>query len=137
MATSHADLCCARVLLNIELQQALADRNRSLAHNGHDGETYERRGWLWLRLDNPAKALADFGKALSNGGVVDLSMYGRAVANERPGQTAAAKAAFTQARGKIRNIDSVAAQKGLVLRSAVSAAQDRMTAELLARVRVQ
>ncbi len=137
MAPRYADRCWARVLLNTDLQQALADCNQSLAGNDRNGETYERRAWLWLRLAKPEKALADFDKALAIGGVVELSLYGRAVAQERLGHAEAAKADFTQARGKILNIDSVVAQKGLVPRSAVSEAQDRATAKLLARARGQ
>ena len=137
MASRYADRCWARVLLNTELQQALADCNQALAGNDHDGETLERRGWLWLRMGKPDKALADFDKALAIDGVVELSLYGRALAHERLGQAADAKADFAQARQKILNIDSLLARKGLVPRSAMSDAQDRDLAKLLARARGQ
>ena len=111
------------------------DRKHSSITDALYGETYQHRGWLRLQMGKPEKALADIDWALSIGGVVELSLYGRAVAHKRLGQAAAAKADLAQALDKILNIASVAAQKGWVPRSAMSHAQDRGTAKLLARAR--
>lgn len=139
-----AQRCWARVRLGIELPQALEDCDAAVKGGRNIAYVYEYRGWAWLRSGRPDTALADFGKALAVVGTtsaksddLDLSLYGRALAHERLGQAAAAKADYARVHRMAPYVESFAVHKGLVPRSALSDAQDREVAELLARSRGQ
>ncbi len=135
--SSLADRCWARVLLNTELRQALSDCDKVVALAPDGSPANEYRGWLWLRLGEPAKALSDFDRAYAKDGNAHLALYGRAVAHERLGQAEAAAADFAKVRRTFPYVDSEAAKKGLVPHSAITEAQDHDLAKLLARMRAQ
>jgi len=133
----RGERCWARVRLGIQLPQALADCNALLQASPKAPLVHEYRGWLWLRLGKPDKAIADFERSLAGDANSDMSLYGRAVAHERLGDAAAAKVEFAKVRAKFLNVDSYAARIGLVPRSAIAEAQDRRLDALMARAHAQ
>ena len=120
IVSAYGGRCWARVVLNIELARALADCNQAIAINDQrgelNGEPFEHRGWLWLRLGHPANALADFDHVLQRDTDNCWALYGRGVSHRQLGQNAAAKADFAKARGRILNIDSLMEKAGMTFK---------------------
>lgn len=98
--------CWARMVANTELDQALADCNDAIDDDEKDVHRRDSRGWLYLRLDKPAKARADFDIALAQRPAAAWSLYGRALAHLRLGETTAAQTDLAAARQAEPKIDA-------------------------------
>ena len=97
--------CWSRMAANIELDKALADCNDAVDDDGKNAHRRDNRGWLYLRLDQPARARADFDIAVTAKPPSAWSLYGRALAGLRQGETAAAQADLAAARQADPKID--------------------------------
>ena len=71
------------------LQAALDDCNHALALHAGDPSALDSRGLVYLRMKNPAAALADYSAALALSPSKASSLYGRGIARQILGDTAA------------------------------------------------
>jgi tetratricopeptide (TPR) repeat protein len=98
--------CWTRTEANIELKEAMADCDDAIDDESDNASFHGSRGWLQLRLDQPAKARVDFDRALKIKPDAAWSLYGRGVARLRLGETAAAQADLAAARKAEPKIDA-------------------------------
>jgi len=98
--------CWARVEAGIELDRAKKDCDDAIDDDGKNPHFLDSRGWLYLRLDQPAKARSDFDAALKSQPAFDWPLYGRALVHLRLGETAAAQADLAAARQADARIDA-------------------------------
>lgn len=110
---AHNSRCWTRVKANVELDQALADCDDAIDGDADNASFRDSRGWLQLRRDQPAKARADFDRALKLNPSSASSLYGRAVARLRLGDATAAQADLAAARRVEPTIDEKMKDDGL------------------------
>ena len=84
--------CWARAVGNLQLDQALADCNASLAIEAGNRNTLDSRGLVKLRMGDPRGALADFTAAYDNTAARAHSLYGRGLAKIDLGRSAEGEA---------------------------------------------
>jgi tetratricopeptide (TPR) repeat protein len=83
--------CWARALANREIREGLNDCNKSLELQANDPNTLDSRGYIYLRLGEYDKAIADFDAGLQNRNTWDTwasSAYGRGLAKRKNGDSA-------------------------------------------------
>ena len=116
MTSAHSGRCWARMAADRELDLAAKDCEEALDDNPQGANDLSSRGWLWLRLGKPAKALADFDQSLANRPKRnEWSAYGRGLAKLRLGNAAGAQADFALAREQQAEIDADVRSEGLPL----------------------
>ena len=71
--------CWIRAVEGVELDAALADCNRSISLAPTDPNTFDSRGLVYLKLNNPRAALADYEAAVRLGENAHF-VYGRGIA---------------------------------------------------------
>lgn len=76
--------CWIRAVEGVELEAALADCNRSISLAPTDPNTFDSRGLVYLKLDNPRAALADYETAVRLNENAHF-VYGRGIARLRLG----------------------------------------------------
>ncbi len=89
--------CRARVLLGIELEQALRDCDDAMDADPKNAAHLDSRGWAYLCLGEYRKAMADFDRSLQVDPKVASSLFGRGVAEARLGDVAQGEADRTAA----------------------------------------
>ena len=115
IALEHAwnGRCWSRVELGIELDKALDDCDEAVDADAKNASYLDSRGWVYLRLEKLPKARADFDRALALKPDSPWSLYGRGLAHQRLGETAAAEADLAAARKASTTIDADVAKSGL------------------------
>jgi predicted aspartyl protease/tetratricopeptide (TPR) repeat protein len=113
LPAAHNSRCWARVEANIELDKAMDDCDDAIDEESDDAGFRDSRGWLQLRLNQPAKAKADFDRAIKLKPTAAFSFYGRALARTKLGETAAAQADLATARQAQPKIDQWVKNDGL------------------------
>lgn len=103
---AYRSRCFARAASNIELRQAMRDCNEAVERDPDDADARATRGWLQLRLNQPARARADFDDAIKLAPTDSFSLYGHALALTRLGDTAQAQADLAAARKAEPAIDA-------------------------------
>jgi tetratricopeptide (TPR) repeat protein len=103
----------ARVEANVELDQAMDDCDEAIDRQPDTAGFRSIRGWLQLRLNQPAKARADFDGALKLEPTEPFALYGRALIHTKRGNTAAAQADLAAARQAEPKIDEWVKNDGL------------------------
>jgi len=124
--------CWERTTLDRDLALAMKDCEEALDAAPKNASYVDSRGWLWLRLGEPAKARADFDQAIALRAKMPTSLYGRGIVRLRQGDTAGAQADFAAARGLRHAIDADLAADHLPL--APDATPERLEAETRAAV---
>jgi predicted aspartyl protease/tetratricopeptide (TPR) repeat protein len=105
--------CWSRVQAGIELDLARKDCDDAVDDDEKNPSRLGTRGWLDLRLDQPAKAKADFDAALKSRPAAEWWLYGRALARQHLGEAAAAQADLAAARKADPKIDDKVKSAGL------------------------
>ena len=77
--------CWHRMLLNLELDQALRDCDQAVRHDPKNANVIDSRAWVKLRLGRFDEAIADFDKALGHEPRQAASLFGRGLAKLRKG----------------------------------------------------
>lgn len=113
LPAAYNSRCWARVEANIELDKAMADCDEAIDRESDDASFRDSRGWVQLRLSQPAKARVDFDRALKLKPTSAFSLYGRALARMKLGETAAAEADLAAARKVEPTIDAKVKDDGL------------------------
>ena len=84
--------CWSRAQADIELRKALKDCDRALGRLSKSAPILDSRGLVYLRLDEPDRAIADYDAALAINPRIPTSLYGRGIAELRKGETAQGQA---------------------------------------------
>ncbi len=100
-------------MANTELSQAESDCNHAIEINSTNYSSYDALGLVRLRQMNNQGALESFNHALALQPDLATSLYGRALAEQRLGNTADANRDFAAARIQRNGIDSLFARMGL------------------------
>ena len=103
----------ARVELGIELDKALDDCDEAVDADKDNPSYRDSRAWVYLRLDKPQKALADFDRAIALRPNDAWSIYGRGLAHLRLGQAALGQADLAEARQAEPDVDTAIRRAGL------------------------
>ena len=106
--------CLARVMLDIELEQALDDCDRAVGSDAKNPLYLDARGWANLRLGNDRKAVSDFDHVIEIVPKNASSLYGRGLAKTRLGDAARGDADRAAARAIEADIDLRMARFGLM-----------------------
>lgn len=122
LATADAlnQRCWTRVMLHLELTQALRDCDRAIELDAEQGKYFDSRGWLRLRQGEWHKALADFDRALKLDDKLAWPHYGRGIALGKLGDATGAQAALAAAREHRPEIDQEAGRYGLAVDAAAA-----------------
>jgi len=89
-ANARNNRCWARAILagaQEQLKQALADCNEALRLRPNDPYAFDSRGFVYLKLGDFNKAIADYDQSILLGGETASSLYGRGIAKLRKGET--------------------------------------------------
>ena len=108
--------CWARVLLSIELDQALDDCDAAIDAEPKNAAYLDSRGWVHLRMGNDKKALADFDRSLELRPGTAWSLYGRGLTKRRLGDDAGAEADLAR-RARRRPTSTEADTRGIASRA--------------------
>ena len=84
-ARALSNRCWTQAIIGAELKRALADCNESLRLNNKDDNTFDSRGFTYLKLGDWERAIADYDKALSFYRRRAWSLYGRGWAKLKKG----------------------------------------------------
>jgi len=106
-ASALHERCWARAVLNIDLEEALADCNESLRLRPNDAETQGGRGFLYLRLGFFRTAILDYDAAIEARPNEAVYLYGRALAKQKAGDSDGSDTDFLTARALDPKIDDV------------------------------
>jgi tetratricopeptide (TPR) repeat protein len=98
-------MCWAKATENVSLNSALADCDASLA-KGKEAPTLDSRGFVLLRLARYDEAILSYDQALALRPEQSSSLYGRAIAEARKGDTAKAEADRAEALKVDPNVSS-------------------------------
>lgn len=124
--------CWARAVGNLQLEQALADCNASLAIEAGNLATLDSRGLVKLRMGDARGALADFTAAYDNTAARAHSLYGRGLAKIQLGRSAEGEADIAAAMAAddsvsaayagygLRGVAAVESEVDVILRSALA-----------------
>ena len=107
------DRCWIRLLLNIELDQALDDCDEAVESHPKNPVYLDCRGWAYLRLGKYGKALTDFDRSIEYQPKSAWSLYGRGMTKTRLGDTAQGEVDFEAARELLPDIGLIVAHAGL------------------------
>ena len=92
------DRCFARAIANRDLGAALADCNRALELLANDTSVLDSRGFVYFRLGQFDKAIADYDAALRGDPESASSLYVRGLAKRHKGDTAGGDADIAAAK---------------------------------------
>jgi len=127
LAVAYGDRCGDRVAAGQDLHAALSDCNESLRLQPDQGSASTHRGYIYLKLGDVNRAMADFDAALSIDAKNVWPLYGRGLARWKKGDVSGGQADVTAARKARPGITSAAAkyygftpQRDLLLRLAVA-----------------
>ncbi len=109
--------CRARLMLGIELDQALDDCTDAVASEPGNSTYLGTRGLAYLRLGKDKDALADFDRSIESRPANASSLYGRGLVRKRLGDAARGDADLAAARKAQADIDARMARIGLVAES--------------------
>lgn len=98
--------CWSRMLLNMELEQALRDCDQALKKEPEASNVIDSRAWVKLRLGRFDEAIADFDRALGLQPAQAASLYGRGLAKIRKGDKAGGEQDMAAARRLDFAVDS-------------------------------
>jgi tetratricopeptide (TPR) repeat protein len=98
--------CWTRMLLNVELEQALRDCEQALKQDPEASQVIDSRAWVKLRLGRFDDAIADFDKALGIQPGQAASLFGRGLAKMRKGDKAGGEVDMAAARQLDFAVDS-------------------------------
>ena len=113
--TTLRERCWARVELGIDLDKALDDCDEAVDADSKNPLFLSDRGWVYLRMGKPKKAVADFDRALALRPHRAWSMYGRGLAHLALGEAAQGEADLIEARKEQATIDADIGRAGLPL----------------------
>lgn len=113
LAMVYNSRCWARMLLNIELKEALDDCNEAIERSSDGYSYYDSRAWLRLRRGELRKAGSDFDRALELQPTSAWSLYGRGIVRRKQGEVAQGQADIDAARKLDKSIDEDTARYGL------------------------
>lgn len=116
--------CWARAVGNLQLEQALADCNASLAIEAGNRATLDSRGLVKLRMGDARGALADFTAAYDNTAARAHSLYGRGLAKIELGRSAEGEADIAAAMAADDSVSAAYASYGLRGIAAVETSDD-------------
>ena len=106
--------CWPRLLLGIELDDALDDCDDAVDSDSKNPAYLDSRGWVYLRLGKYKKALSDFDRSIEYRPESAWSLYGRGLTKTRLGDAAQGEADLTAARKVQPDIDLKVAHAGLM-----------------------
>ena len=106
--------CWTRLLLGIELDDALDDCDDAVDSDSKNPAYLDSRGWVYLRLGKYKKALSDFDRSIEYRPESAWSLYGRGLTKTRLGDAAQGEADLTAARKVQPDIDLKVAHAGLM-----------------------
>jgi tetratricopeptide (TPR) repeat protein len=106
--------CWTRVMLGIELDDALDDCNDAVDSDSKNSNYLDSRGWLYLRMGKYNKALSDFDRGLAIEPKGAWSLYGRGLTKTRSGNAAQGEADLVAARQLQPDIDLKVTRAGLI-----------------------
>lgn len=124
--------CWARAVGNLQLDQALADCNASLAIEANNRNTLDSRGLVKLRMGDARGALADFTAAYDNTAARAHSLYGRGLAKIALGRSAEGEADLAAAVVADASVSAAYAGYGLRGVAAVETSDDVLLRDTLA-----
>jgi tetratricopeptide (TPR) repeat protein/predicted aspartyl protease len=110
---AHNGRCWARVVLGIELDQALDDCDAAVNVAPKNASFLDSRAWVYLRQGKPNKALADFDRGLAIRADGAWSLYGRGLAHLGLGDAQRGQADLAAARKLNPHIDADIQRSGL------------------------
>lgn len=105
--------CWTRVLLNVQLDQALEDCNKALDLQSKNAGFLSGRAWLYLRRGELRKSLTDFDRAVKIRPERAWSLYGRGIARRKNGDAVQGDVDIEAARKLLPSIDAKAGLYGL------------------------
>jgi tetratricopeptide (TPR) repeat protein len=105
--------CWTKALRNEDLDGALADCNRALTLEPGAPDILDSRGLVRLRRGEYEKAIADYNGSLRLQPNESWSLYGRGLAELKVGKAAAGQADLAAARTATKDMDAIAAKRGL------------------------
>lgn len=115
--------CWIRAVEGVELQAALADCNRSISLAPNDPNTFDSRGLVYLKLNDPRAALADYEAAVRLNENAHF-VYGRGVARMQLGLAAEGQADLQRAMELESDIGETYAAYGVSPDAAAVASAD-------------
>ena len=110
-----SDRCWARVESNVDLDKAFNDCDAAVDADSKNPVFLAGRGWARLRQDKSSKARDDFDRSLAIRPANALTLYGRALAEQRLGDAPAGQADLAAARKIEASIDARVKRAGLPL----------------------
>ena len=110
---AHNGRCWARVVLGIELDQALDDCDKAVDAAPKNASYLDSRAWVYLRQGKLKKALADFDRGLAIRADGAWSLYGRGLVHLGVGDSTRAQADLAAARKLNPHIDADIQRSGL------------------------
>jgi len=105
--------CWRRMVQGTALDKALADCNESLSLDPSISEHIDSRAWVWLRMGQWQKALAEFDRGLALRKDEASSLYGRGIVRRHLGERAAGEADLAEARKIDPALEAHMAHEGL------------------------
>jgi tetratricopeptide (TPR) repeat protein len=90
--------CWVRMLADKMLRAALSDCHHAAWLAPNEPHVRDSLGWVWLRLDDPARAIPSFDTALARNARLSSSFYGRSLARDELGDARGAAADIASAR---------------------------------------
>ena len=113
VASAYNTRCWRRVSLGVELDKALADCNTALDLDPEVAAHVDSRAWVWLRMGQWQKSLAEFNRSLALEADEYSSLYGRGIVRLHLGDRTAADADLAAARKIDATIDADMQREGL------------------------
>ncbi len=109
----YNNLCYEAAKANFDLETALADCRKALAIDPDSSPIQDSLGFVQLRLGQYDDAISNFTKALARRPDQYQSLYGRAIAYKRKGNSDAAKADFAAAKAANTEVEREFAKMGV------------------------
>ena len=91
MAIAYNNRCMTRVIANIDLPEAVKDCDAALKARPNRADFRDTRGFVFLKLGKPELAFLEYDTAIKLDARRPLSLYGRAIASGRMGDSEAAR----------------------------------------------
>ena len=92
LAEAYNNRCLTRVILGGDIAEARADCQAAVSRLPDRADIRETLGFIHLKLDEPALALAEYDAALKLSNQRPIALYGRALAKQRLGDLKGANA---------------------------------------------
>jgi predicted aspartyl protease/tetratricopeptide (TPR) repeat protein len=97
--------CWLRARLKVDLLRALDDCKRAVEEDDENSSFHDSLGWTHLRVDDPARAIKAFDRAIELRGASAWSYYGRGLTHRRLGNAEGAQRDLMAARKLEPGID--------------------------------